>query len=193
MSVNLILPVKSQSTLDLSHCSSEPIHIPGAIQPHGALLAALADGLLVSHASANLAAILGRPVDAVLGRSLENAIGEAACRTLLDAGISGAITPEQMYSLSVPDGAIVNLRAHRTGRHICVDIEPQILEPTRPLSLARQVIVAFQHAASAIELCELAVDGLKVLSGYDRVMAYRFFEDGHGKVIAEARDASLKT
>jgi light-regulated signal transduction histidine kinase (bacteriophytochrome) len=33
---------------------------------------------------------------------------------------------------------------------------------------------------------------LKALSGYDRVMAYRFFKDGHGEVIAEARDSSLK-
>jgi diguanylate cyclase (GGDEF)-like protein/PAS domain S-box-containing protein len=192
MNVNVISPVKSQSTSDLSHCSSEPIHIPGAIQPHGALLAALADGLLVSHASANLASILGRPFEAVLGRSLENAIGKAACRALLDPGTNGAITPEHVYSLSVPDGNMMNLRAYRTGRHICVDIEPQILEPTRPLFMARQVMVAFQHAASTIELCELAVEGLKALSGYDRVMAYRFFEDGHGEVIAEARNASLK-
>jgi hypothetical protein len=54
--------------LDLSLCENEPIHAPGAIQPHGAVLAALADGLLVTHASANLFAILGRPVEAVLGR-----------------------------------------------------------------------------------------------------------------------------
>jgi chemotaxis family two-component system sensor kinase Cph1 len=47
--------------LDMSRCEREPIHIPGAIQPHGALIAANADGLAISHASANLAAILGRP------------------------------------------------------------------------------------------------------------------------------------
>jgi diguanylate cyclase (GGDEF)-like protein/PAS domain S-box-containing protein len=58
--------------------------------------------------------------------------------------------------------------------------------------MARQVVVAFKHAGSALELCELAVDGLKALSGYDRVMAYRFHDDGHGEVIAEARDASLE-
>jgi diguanylate cyclase (GGDEF)-like protein/PAS domain S-box-containing protein len=191
MSVHVKSSPKSPSAPDLSHCGSEPIHIPGAIQPHGAVLAALADGLLVTHASANLAAILGRPVEAVLGRPLENAIGEAACRELLDAGTSGAMTPEHVHFLRLPDGGMLNLRAHRTGRHVCVDIEPQELEPTRPLFLARQVVVAFKHAASAIELCELAVDGLKALSGYDRVMAYRFFEDGHGEVIAEAREPSL--
>jgi diguanylate cyclase (GGDEF)-like protein/PAS domain S-box-containing protein len=177
--------------LDVSGCASEPIHIPGAIQPHGALLAALANELLVTHASANLAAILGRSVEAVLGRSLENAIGEEACLALLATG--GGVTPVPVYSLSLPEGRMVYLRAHRTGRHICVDMEPLHAEPLqgRSIFLATSVVRTFQHAASVVELCELAVQGLKAISGYDRVMAYRFAEDGHGEVIAEAREPSL--
>jgi diguanylate cyclase (GGDEF)-like protein/PAS domain S-box-containing protein len=180
--------------LDKSGCEKEPIQIPGAIQPHGALIAALADGLQVSHASANLAAILGRAVAEVLGRSLKNAIGEAACRALVDTGAGGGVTPEMVHSLTLPDGRMLYLRAHRTGRHICVDIEPLRLEAlkSRPIFLATSVVKTFQHAASVVELCELAVQGLKSISGYDRVMAYRFWEDGHGEVIAEARDESLK-
>ena len=130
--------------LDLSRCGSEPIHTPGSIQPHGAVLVAQSDGLLVSHASANLAAILGVPVEGVLGRSLANAIGESACRVLLDAGTAGGIAPDHLYRLSLPDGGVLNLRAHRTGRHICVDLEPEHLEPNSPLIMARQVVVAFQ-------------------------------------------------
>jgi len=184
----------ASSTLETSLCDSEPIHIPGAIQPHGALLAALADGLLVTHASANLAAILGRPVEAVLGRSLENAIGDAACRELLDVGTSGVASLAQVHTASLPDGRMLYLRAHRTGRHICVDIEPLQFEPLqrRPIFMATSTVRMFEHAASVVELCELAVKGLKAISGYQRVMAYRFAADGHGEVIAEARDASLQ-
>lgn len=40
---------------DLSHCASEPIHIPGAIQPHGCLIAFDPASLVVLNASANLA------------------------------------------------------------------------------------------------------------------------------------------
>jgi diguanylate cyclase (GGDEF)-like protein/PAS domain S-box-containing protein len=180
---------------DMSFCEQEPIHIPGAIQPHGALLAALAEGLLVTHASANLAAILGRPAKAVLGRPLEDAIGEPACRALLYAGSSGGVTPEPVHSQSGPDGGMFYLRAHRTGRHLCVDVEPIRFEPLqrRPVFLARSVVEKFKHAASIVELCELAVNGLKAISGYDRVMAYRFGEDGHGEVIAEAREARLES
>ena len=52
---------------DLTFCEREPIHIPGAIQPHGALLAVLADGFVVTHASANLASFFGPPADAAAG------------------------------------------------------------------------------------------------------------------------------
>jgi light-regulated signal transduction histidine kinase (bacteriophytochrome) len=69
--------------LDPRTCEREPIHTPGAIQPHGALLVARADSLLVSHTSANLAAILGCDVHTVLGQPLEQAIGKQACRALL--------------------------------------------------------------------------------------------------------------
>ena len=180
--------------LDLSGCATEPIHIPGAIQPHGAVLAALADELLVTHASANLSGILGRSVADVLGRSLENAIGEAACQTLLDVAMSGGVAADRVHSLSLPDGRLLYVRAHRTGRHICVDIEPVCVDPLQrwPIFMARSAVKMFEHAASVVELCELAVQELKSISGYDRVMAYRFYQDGHGEVIAEAREASLK-
>lgn len=178
---------------DLSNCDREPIHIPGAIQPHGALIAALADGLLVTHASANLAEILGRPVDAVLGRSLQDAIGEPACEALLNAARSGGGASDQVHSLSWSNAAMLNLRAHRTGKHICVDIEPRRIEPVegRTNFMASSMVGTFRQAHNLVELCELAVNGLKAMSGYDRVMAYRFAEDGHGEVIAEAREAHL--
>jgi light-regulated signal transduction histidine kinase (bacteriophytochrome) len=46
---------------DLLGCADEPIRIPGAVQPHGALLAADGRGVVVLH-SANAADVLGRPV-----------------------------------------------------------------------------------------------------------------------------------
>src|ERR1700712_4097675 len=78
----LKLSLGASPEFDASRCAREPIHIPGAVQPHGALVAAREDGLLVSHASANLAVILGKPAEGVLGRPLQEAIGEAACHAL---------------------------------------------------------------------------------------------------------------
>jgi diguanylate cyclase (GGDEF)-like protein len=180
--------------IDLSVCEREQIHTPGAIQPHGAVIAVLADGLVVTHASANLAAILGRPPEAGFGRTLEEVIGEVACRILLGTGSRDGAALGPTHPIRGPDGGTLYLHAHRAGRHICVDIEPARGDPGQglPGTMARSVLETFNYAATREELCKLAVRGLKTITGYDRVMAYRFGADGHGEVIAEAREATLE-
>ncbi len=64
--------------LDLTHCEREPIHIPNAIQPHGAFIAASVVGLQVTHASANLERFFGLTPDAVFGLYVERAGGRAS-------------------------------------------------------------------------------------------------------------------
>jgi diguanylate cyclase (GGDEF)-like protein/PAS domain S-box-containing protein len=164
------------------------------VQPHGAFVAALADGLRVSHASANLAAMLGTPAALALGRPLEQVFGAAACRSLLDGGPAGGIAKAQVHLMDAPHGGTLYLHAHRSGRHVCVDIEPMHFEPPQrlPIIMAQSVLRTFEQAGSARHLCELAVQGLKAITGYDRVMAYRFGEDGHGEVIAESLEARLE-
>lgn len=178
---------------DLLACEREPIHVPGAVQPHGALLAALADGLLITHASDNLAAILGCTAEAALGQPLAQIIGAAACSALLAGVPIGGIASDQTHVLIGPDGSNLHLHAFRSGRHFCVDIERVRFLPQHrsPFIMAQKVLKSFEHATSVVEVCELAVHGLKAITGYDRVMAYRFGAGGDGEVIAEACEAHL--
>jgi light-regulated signal transduction histidine kinase (bacteriophytochrome) len=172
-----------------------PIHAPGAIQPHGALLATLTDGLLVTHASANLLEILGRPAEAVLGRPLHQAIGEAASCVLRRAEAGDGTTIRQMHTMSGSNLETLHLRAYQSGRNICIDIVPIHPEPTRtsPVTALESVLETFKQATTRQELCDLAVLGLHAISGFDRVMAYRFAADEHGEVIAEVRAAQLES
>src|SRR6185369_414550 len=55
---------------DITNCDREPIHIPGAIQPHGVLLSLAEPDLVVAQASDNTASLLGRTVAHVLGQPL---------------------------------------------------------------------------------------------------------------------------
>jgi chemotaxis family two-component system sensor kinase Cph1 len=150
--------------------------------------------LLVSHASTNLAAILGCDVHAVLGRPLEQAIGEQACRALLGEGTSDSRATSRIHVHSGPGGSLLYLQAHRCGEYVCVDIEPMLheLSNSLPIIEMQSILKTSESAATAVELCELAVHGLKEIAGYGRVMAYRFAEDGHGEVIAEACDTHLE-
>ena len=188
------VPQDAPSELDRSSCEREPIHIPGAIQPHGAVLAALAGDWLVTHASANLAHILGRPAESVLGRSLEEALGKSVFGVLQGAGARDRTVLSLVRPLPGTDGRMLHLSAHRSGLRICLDIEPVFpdLGQRPPMTIVHSVLETFKHATSQKELCELAISGLKAITGYDRVMVYRFGEGGHGEVIAEVHAPRLE-
>ncbi len=149
-------------------CDQEPIHIPGAIQPSGAMVAALADTMVVTHASANLAAFLGRTAESVLGKPLANVIGDAAARALRDADTNEGTVPGQLPVIDSPDGSAATLHAFRSGRHVCIDIEPLGTAPAlaSPAVVVRSVLETFRHAGSRQELCEFAVRGTQ---GVDRL------------------------
>ncbi|MDX6807064.1 hypothetical protein SCD90_13410, partial [Terrihabitans sp. PJ23] len=61
-------------SVDLSACDREPIHIPGAIQPHGVLVAAEWDGLAVRHVAGDAELRLGIGAGANLGEVLDAAL-----------------------------------------------------------------------------------------------------------------------
>lgn len=62
----------------ITNCDSEPVHTPGCVQAHGALLVVRPADLTVLQASENIEAILGCAPEALLGRSLGAAIAEEA-------------------------------------------------------------------------------------------------------------------
>src|SRR5687767_5691757 len=70
---------------DLTHCDREPIHIPGAIQPHGVLLVVDEPRGTVVQVSENVEARLGVAVNAVLGRPLADLLEPASAQDVLAA------------------------------------------------------------------------------------------------------------
>ena len=68
------------STVTLNDCDREPIHIPGSIQPHGALLAYARESGVVTHASENLEDWIGVPAEEALGRNATQHLSYVAGR-----------------------------------------------------------------------------------------------------------------
>ena len=177
--------------LDPTVCEREPIHIPGAIQPHGALLAVLAESQIITHASANLFDILGRAADMVLGELLEDIVGSAAEHIVKSTMLGEETVIKQQTE---PGGRLLRFHAFKTGRHIAIDIQPIHPAPnTRsPLADVQGILETFGHATSRAELYQSALAGLQAISGYGRVMVYQFGDQGHGKVVAEVHAAHLE-
>ncbi|WP_428376442.1 response regulator [Lichenicoccus sp.] len=190
---------KAPVGLDREFCEREPIHIPGATQPHGAVLAARIQSLRVTHCSANLADILGRPPAAVLGSDLSTIIGPAALEAVLGLKpyerISlGTMQTDAPPSTGTAQGRVLHLNGFHSGDRICVDIEPARSDVGQQPSvkLVQSVLESFKRATSQSALCTLASKGLRAITGYDRVMIYRFGKSGDGAVVSEFHARHLK-
>ena len=66
-------------------CAREPIHLSGAIQPHGYLLSCTLPDWTVRQASANVADLLDMPATEVIGRSLREHVADDVLEPLLEA------------------------------------------------------------------------------------------------------------
>ncbi len=188
---------------DLSNCERELIHLAGSVQPQGALLLLSLPGLRVIQASVNTQAVLGQAAEALLKQPLSVLGGDLATvltRLLPNLGVEplplqcwvghGAArrTLEGAVHRPPGGGVVVELEA--------VDPEPAgtpalTLDPEALRRLLAAGVQRFTASASLETLQDSIVQVLRDLTGYDRVMVYRFDADGHGKIVAEARTPGL--
>jgi light-regulated signal transduction histidine kinase (bacteriophytochrome) len=191
---------------DLTNCEREPIHLAGAVQPHGALLVLRAADLVVLQASRNVGLLLGVPLERCRGRALTALGGDLAARVgdlrdreplaeavALQCKLAGPAGPRPF------EGAL-----HRLDQLLLLELEP-VDGPApgmpAPVALAPDVLgAAIADAVQRISaapsiglLADAVVQVLRELTGYDRVMVYKFDPDGHGHVIAEARHPRLES
>lgn len=189
---------------DLTNCERELIHLAGSIQPHGLLLVVREPGWRIVQASANAGVLLRRPLDSLLLASLAELGGDLET-TLRRLAAAGDLREPQPLRCTLPaaDGsARFEGAAHRVGADaLVVELEPlaagtngaDSVPPGNAVLLERvaQAVQRFSEASSVGTLADGVVRCVRDFTGYDRVMVYQFDPDGHGKIIAEARDPRL--
>lgn len=176
--------------LTLDNCAQEPIHIPGSIQPHGALIAFDAQGRL-SHASANVTSLLGwQPVfgQALGPTDLEGHEGVHALITqaLGDVHLDEVIPASTEARLNGQAFDVV-VHAHQ-GLVVC-EFELREGDADEVASFAQKAyrsLDVLKRQRSELRLLEGAVQAIREMTGFDRVMAYRFRHDDSGDVVAES-------
>jgi light-regulated signal transduction histidine kinase (bacteriophytochrome) len=178
--------------IDLSTCDKEPIRTPGSIQPHGFLLT-LSEGLEVLQASANLVAWTGIDAAAVAGRPLGAVIGDAAAQRIAPeiASTLGA-RPFYLGVFTGADGRHFDILGHRWDGVVILEfeaVERAAAADFRELyPLIGDFLLNVNDAAGIDALSEETCRRIRAVTGFGRVLVYQFDRDGHGKVIAEARD-----
>ncbi|CCD95820.1 Cyanobacterial phytochrome B [Bradyrhizobium sp. ORS 375] len=186
------------SNVDLSNCDRELIQYPGAIQPHGVLLVVGEPSHVVLQVSANVETFLGRSQAEVVGRPLAQVFA-ASGRQLIARIERATLESDPAYILReafAGQSGDVNIFAHRSDGVLLIELE-KATEPEQPLaadlySPLRTIISRLQATPTLQAFFDTALEEVRAFTGYDRVLAYQFADDGSGHVIAEARQETLE-
>ncbi|WP_117191119.1 HWE histidine kinase domain-containing protein [Rhizobium terrae] len=180
--------------VDLTTCDREPIHIPGSIQPHGCLVACDAAGAVIVQHSANVPDMLSVPAD-VNGRRLEEVVGGEAAHALRNALATSddPARPALRHGLKIASGRSFDVSIHRVDQKVILEFEPASSDSDQPLEVARMLISRIRNVTSLDRLIESAARLTYAMLGYDRVMIYRFEQDGAGKVVSEYKRRDLES
>ena len=189
-----ILPLPEST--DLITCDREPIHTPGSIQPHGVLLSLQEPDFTVLQASQNAAELFGRDIDTVIGASLDQLLGTDA-KDLTQSFSNSSLEKNPLYVGCVSPGNGMEKRrphnaiAHRYLGALVLELEPAGAEQSVSFQnlypLVRTFMARLQEVNGVTELSQLAAEEVRRITGFDRVLVYRFDNDWHGHVIAESR------
>lgn len=168
----------------LENCSREPIHIPGAIQPHGALIVLDERDLTVLQISANAGSFCGLEPAALLGQKLASHAPEAAQAlvNLLAEGDPALLSP---IGLVLPGGRF-DAMLHRHDGVLFMELEAASGQTTQSFHRRLQRVFAdLRGSVNLTALCDEMAGFIANLTGFERVMVYKFDTDWHGEVVGE--------
>ena len=173
--------------LDVTVCDREPIHVPGSIQPHGLLLIADARTLTVVAGAGDIEDRLNANW---LGSQLDALICQDAGVFLPLSDVAAGSGVRQVRGTS----ETFDLSVHLLEGLILAELEPAptVIAPSATvLAMLDRAGAAFGRATSLTALCQEAALMFREATGFDRVMIYRFLDNGAGCVMAEAQAPHL--
>ncbi len=184
-------------TIDLTNCDREPIHIPGSILPHGAMLVLDCSTLRITQIAGATETLLGITQAELLGQTADHIFNpEQVDRLRKLAAMPNLVKPLHLLdpALRVQASMPLDASAHQSDGVLIVEFEAADLTDrfaSDPLAAVLDMVSGFGSASTLQAFCLLATEQIRAVATYDRVMIYRFLNDGSGWVIAESRRPDL--
>ncbi len=189
---------------DLTNCERELIHLAGSVQPFGVLLTLQGPQFTIVQASTNTQLLLGAAASSLLGQPLSALGGDAVARLESLCTGAGPLEPVPLKCSLTAHGHAGEFEGtvHRIASDILVlelepladpEVEAVGYDSPQLLEHLGTCIHRFSAASNINALADTVVKRFRDLVGYDRVMVYKFDPEGHGKIIAEARNPRLES
>ena len=174
--------------VDLTNCEREPIHVLGNIQPFGFLLTVGADWF-VTRASANLAQFIGIAPGEAVGKPLLELFSEKAVHSIRNriTLLRGPDAVERLFNVALRDGgALFDVALHFSGGEVVIEAEPSAQEEIEASAMVRAMVARLNQSDGMAAYFREGARQVRALTGFDRVMVYRFDDQGSGEVVAES-------
>lgn len=184
--------------VDLSNCDREPIHLLGAVQSFGFLVAVDASDWSIRRISRNAAQYMAVDAAALLGKPLDQFFTADAIHTIRGHLQTAVFTDTVARAFAVPllPGATrYDIAVHMVDDLVVIECEPchDRHVGINSGALVRTMIARLQQTPDLRMFYRVAAREMRALTGFDRVMIYRFDHDGSGEVIAESAGSGLES
>jgi light-regulated signal transduction histidine kinase (bacteriophytochrome) len=198
----MITPITTTTTgknYDSEFCGSIPTHLINLIQPHGALLVLEKNSLTIVQGSENTEQILGIPVAELLNQPLETYVEAPQVEAIREKTTRFTIKDKIPVDIQFNAGnrpVALTASIHMRDAYVLLEFE-EIKQDERQQSFLsvyqeiKYIMAALKEAASVEEIGRIVIPEIRRLSGFDRVMLYRFDAQWNGTVVAEAREEHL--
>lgn len=173
--------IASREPLDTTNCDDEPIHVPGSVQPFGALVSFDKNGRIL-RASESFAALCGCPVNFLFGKNIQEFFPKVSFAEVFEK--------ESFYAVvDLASGEKVEVLKHCAGEEVYLDVVPY--DDRHHSRSAEKRIHDFEKSLENIESIENFAERLVQIVRHhcqiDRVKLYRFDENWDGEIIAESK------
>jgi two-component system, chemotaxis family, sensor kinase Cph1 len=176
----------------------EPIHIPGSIQAHGIILVLKEPELTILQCSNNTRHFFGLNPEELLNQPLSKLLESEQIHFLQDCLLQEDLQFANPIEFTIKSGneylhfdGII----HRNNQVLILELEPAFLEKSNAFfkfyHLVKIAISKLQVASTVTEVSQILVKEVKKITGFDRVMVYRFDDDSNGIVIADDKPEYL--
>jgi light-regulated signal transduction histidine kinase (bacteriophytochrome) len=141
-------------------------------------------------ASANVDTLFGIAHSELLGQGLDVLLGEEQRVRLANALSGQALDDNPLYALTVHlNGAPYHAVVHRRNGVLVLELEgaarSQDISFSNLYPVVRDSIAELQAASTFQELCDVCAAQVRHITGFDKVMIYRFDPEWNGTVLAQ--------
>lgn len=188
--------------INLTDFEQQTIHLSGQIQPHGVLFVLEEPELKILQASNNTFTVFGITPENMVQKTLEEILDSFQVERL-KAGLANEnqdfINPTKIWARKKGDEYIIfdGIFHRNPDGFLMLELEPAISQENIPFlsfyHLARASINQLETTSNLKDFCQIIVNEVRKVTGFDRVMLYKFDEDGHGAVIAEEKVENLES